>query len=98
MPIYEYEHLEPKKSKKCPSGRGRFEVVQKFGDEPLAACPECGGKVERVFSTPAVHGTGRTADTLSNKNLAEKGFTKYVKAGDGHYEKATGKGPNVIKR
>jgi hypothetical protein len=51
-----------------------------------------------VFSAPAIQGAGRSGDTLSNKNLAEKGFTKYVKAGDGHYEKKAGKGPDVIKR
>ena len=33
---------------------------------------------------------------LSAKNLGEKGFTQYVKAGDGYYEKTAGDGPLVI--
>jgi hypothetical protein len=33
---------------------------------------------------------------LSDKNLSDKGFTKYVKAGDGMYEKSAGKGPDKI--
>ena len=51
-----------------------------------------------LFRSPAIHGAGTSRETLSNKNLAAKGFTKYVKAGDGTYEKAAGKGPDVIRR
>ena len=32
------------------------------------------------------------------KKLGQQGFTKYVKAGDGIYEKRCGKGPDVISR
>jgi len=94
MPIYEYEHDA---ATECPSGE-RFEVIEGLSAAPLAVCPACGVAVHRCFSAPRVQGAGRSADTLSNKNLAAKGFTKYVKAGDGHYEKAAGKGPDVIKR
>jgi putative FmdB family regulatory protein len=50
MPLYEY-HCQ-----KC----GRFETLQKFSDGPLAACPTCGGAVERLISAPAFQfkGTG----------------------------------------
>jgi putative FmdB family regulatory protein len=94
MPIYEYETT----AEGCEHCRERFEVVQTFSEAALEACPECGGTIAKVFSTAAVQGAGRSAETLSNKGLAEKGFTKYVKAGGGHYEKVAGKGPNVIKR
>jgi putative FmdB family regulatory protein len=94
MPIYEYQSTV----EGCEHCRDRFEVVQSFSASPIEACPECGGPVAKVFSTPVVQGAGRSAETLSNKGLAEKGFTKYVKAGGGHYEKVAGKGPNVIKR
>ena len=43
MPLYEYHCL------KC----GRFETLQKFSEGPLAACPTCGGAVERLISAPA---------------------------------------------
>lgn len=35
MPIYEYQ---------CQSCGKRLEKLQKISDEPLAECPECGGK------------------------------------------------------
>jgi putative FmdB family regulatory protein len=40
MPTYDYE---------CPKGH-RFEVFQKMTDEPVAACPECGGPASRKIS------------------------------------------------
>ena len=36
MPLYEYE---------CQTEGNRFEVIQKFSDEPLTVCPTCGGPV-----------------------------------------------------
>lgn len=95
MPIYEYAASG---RKSCDHCRERFETVQRMTEPPLTACPSCGAKVERLLSSPAVHGTQAGDKKLSNRNLAEKGFTKYVKAGDGYYEKTAGKGPDVIKR
>jgi putative FmdB family regulatory protein len=50
LPLYEYE---------CPKD-GTFERMQKFSDPPLAACPTCGGPVEKLLSAPAIQfkGTG----------------------------------------
>lgn len=95
MPIYEYQVVD---SAGYPHCSEKFEMFQSFAKAPLEKCPECGASVERVFSTPTIHGAGRSAEVLSNKSLAEKGFTKYVKSGDGYYEKAAGKGPDVIRR
>jgi len=39
MPIYGY---------RCSRGH-QFEVLQRITEEPLAACPECGAPVTRVF-------------------------------------------------
>jgi putative FmdB family regulatory protein len=51
MPIYEYQ---------CKSCRKKFEVRQKFADEPLKVHESCGGEVERLISAPTFHfkGTG----------------------------------------
>jgi len=51
LPIYEYQ------CKKC---KHRFEKIQKFSDQPVKKCPECGGPVEQLLSAPAVQfkGTG----------------------------------------
>ncbi|MBY0585977.1 zinc ribbon domain-containing protein [bacterium] len=96
MPIYEYRSSQPPG---CPHCQTTFEVMQSMASSPLETCPECSGPVEKVFSTTALHGTGSTGDVLSNKNLAAKGFTKYQKAGDGHYERVAGSGgPQVIQK
>ncbi len=51
LPLYEYE---------CGSCGKRFEVIQKFSDEPLNACKHCGGPATRLVSPPAFQfkGTG----------------------------------------
>jgi putative FmdB family regulatory protein len=49
MPLYEY------KCKKCGH---RFEKIQKFSDNPVKKCPECGGAVEQLLSAPAVQFKG----------------------------------------
>jgi putative FmdB family regulatory protein len=50
VPLYEYQCA------KC----GRFEVIQKFSDSPLEACPTCGKSVTKLLSAPAFQfkGTG----------------------------------------
>jgi putative FmdB family regulatory protein len=51
MPLYEYA---------CNRCGKRFEVRQKFSDEPVKIHEECGGDAERLLSTPAFQfkGTG----------------------------------------
>jgi putative FmdB family regulatory protein len=49
MPIYEYL---------CPDGH-RFEVVQRFADDPVSVCEVCGRPVQRVLFAPAVHYKGK---------------------------------------
>jgi putative FmdB family regulatory protein len=49
MPLYEY---------KCEKCSKVFEIIQRFSDEPLSTHPECGGKVERLISTSALHFKG----------------------------------------
>ena len=40
MPLYEYH---------CPKC-GRFEVIRKFSDPPLTACPTCGAEIQKLAS------------------------------------------------
>src|SRR5882757_3911281 len=51
MPLYEYQ---------CLNCGKKTEVIQKFDDAPLAACPACGGEVKKLISSPAFQfkGTG----------------------------------------
>ena len=45
MPTYQYA---------CTSCAERLEVVQRFTDDPLTECPECGGTLRKVFSPVGV--------------------------------------------
>ena len=49
MPLYEYE---------CDACGRRFEVIQKFSDEPLTTCERCGGTVRKLLSSPAIQFKG----------------------------------------
>ncbi len=49
MPLYEYT---------CEKCGYRFEVIQKFDDEPLKVCPKCGGPLKKILSPPAIHFKG----------------------------------------
>jgi putative FmdB family regulatory protein len=51
MPLYEYL---------CHSCGKKFEVLQKFSDDPVATHAECGGVAEKLISAPSFHfkGTG----------------------------------------
>ncbi len=48
MPIYEY---------RCENEH-RFEVLQKFTDEALTACEQCGAPARRVLHPVAIHFKG----------------------------------------
>ena len=96
MPLYVYEIVLPD-----GSGGEEFEALQSMSEAPLTVHPDTGEPVRRVFGTPNAprawtdsHAKSKTSDS----NLAAKGFTKYVKSGDGTYEKTTGSGPKKLKR
>jgi hypothetical protein len=96
MPYYLYEVVLPD-----GSGGEQFEVFQRMSEESLAAHPETGEPVRRVFTEPSAPRAWTDAQgkaAVSDKNLASKGFTKYVKTGNGTYEKTAGSGPKQIKR
>jgi len=65
MPIYEYV---------CQKCGHHLEVMQKMSDKPLSKCPECKGKLEKIFSQTAVQfkGTGWYVSDYTNRGKAEK--------------------------
>ena len=76
-----------------------FEVFQAMSEDALTTHPDSGEPVMRIPARPNIAGNWSdhaTKQKLSDKNLDRLGFTKYQKAGDGHYEKRAGSGPNVI--
>lgn len=45
MPTYSYH---------CDTGNHDFDIVQRFSDDALTVCPECGGSVRRVIQPVGV--------------------------------------------
>lgn len=73
MPLYEYQ---------CPRC-GRFEIIRKFSDAPLLACPTCGGEIQKVLSAPAIQfkGTGWYITDYARKSGSGKDTSS--KGGEG---------------
>ena len=61
MPLYEYQ---------CGSCGERFERIRKFSDAPLEVCPNCGGPLRKLVSSPAFHlkGSGWYATDYAKKS------------------------------
>ena len=97
MPIYLYEVI-----REDEKPGERFEVVQGIKEPPLTEHPETGEPVQRIMQPCFAGGIWNEAAMgrrmKDDRKLEQQGFTKYVKAGDGVYEKRTGKGPDVITR
>jgi putative FmdB family regulatory protein len=86
VPLYEYQ---------CPKC-GRFELIQKFSDAPLLACPTCGCEVQKLPSAPAIQfkGTGWYITDYARKgqNKGEGGKGESGKSEGGKSEGAKSEG------
>ncbi len=60
MPIYEY---------RCQSCGKELEVTQRITEDPLALCPSCGGRLQRLISNTGfiLKGTGWYATDYARK-------------------------------
>ncbi|TNF74648.1 MAG: zinc ribbon domain-containing protein [Acidobacteria bacterium] len=76
MPLYEYE---------CSSCGTRTEVLQRVGAPPIDDCSECGGKMKRLLSAPAVQfkGTGWYVTDYARKKDSGNGSKPKSDAGGG---------------
>jgi putative FmdB family regulatory protein len=86
MPLYEYV---------CKSCGERFEVRQKFSDEPLTRHEECGGNAERLLSAPAFQfkGTGWYVTDYAKSGSGKSGENGATdKKSDAKDGKSDGKG------
>jgi putative FmdB family regulatory protein len=63
MPIYEY---------RCTNDH-RFEVLQRFADEPLSECEVCGAPASRVLYPAAIHFKGSGFYSTDYGRHARKG-------------------------
>lgn len=74
MPLYEY---------RCESCAHRFERIQKFSDPPIETCPQCGGPVKKLLSSPAIQfkGSGFYITDYGKQGSGESKSEKADKAG-----------------
>ena len=97
MPMYVYEVV-----REDGEPGERFELLQRITEDALTVHPESGEPVRRVISAPAILGSfsdlAMHRSVSDDSKLEKQGFTKYVKAGDGFYEKRAGRGPKVIHK
>lgn len=87
MPLYEYECL------KCGK---RMEILQRMDEAPLAACPECGGEVKKLFSAPAFQFKGSgwyVTDYAGKKGGTESKPESKSKSESGSGEQKSGESP-----
>jgi putative FmdB family regulatory protein len=66
MPLYEYQ---------CTKCGQKTELLQRFADAPLAACPSCGAPVKKLISSPAFQfkGSGWYVTDYAKKGGGDKG-------------------------
>lgn len=95
MPLYVYEVITDD-----GSDGEQFEIMQSMADAALTKHPQTGQPIRRVIQAPAVGGkwsdSAMKRSVSDDKKLDKLGFTKYVKAGNGVYEKRAGKGPDTL--
>ena len=94
MPTYVYEIVKPD-----GTGGAPFEQLPSTAEPPLQEHPETADPVRRAITGIAIGGKSTdigNPKVLSDRNLDRHGFTKYVKSGDGKYEKTVGSGPSQI--
>jgi|SRR4051812_27238157 putative FmdB family regulatory protein len=74
MPIYEY---------RCQNDH-RFEVLQKFADDPITECEVCGAPAQRVLHPVAIHfkGSGFYSTDYGRKSKAASSEGKSESSGD----------------
>lgn len=78
MPTYQYA---------CTECGEPLEVVQKFTDDALTECPECGGRLRKIFSAAAIvfRGSGfyRTDSRSGSASGSKNGASAEGSAKDG---------------
>lgn len=77
MPTYGY---------RCGSCGHEFEIQQRMSDEPLKACPKCGGKLAKILYATSAIFKGSGYYTTDYKNVGKASGNGSVKSGEGSSE------------
>lgn len=76
LPLYEY---------RCQECGSHLEKIQKFSGRPLTTCKKCGGKLERLLSSPAIQFKGSgwyVTDYARKSEASETGKSESPTAGE----------------
>ena len=76
MPVYEYQ---------CDDCTLRFEKMQRFSEDPIRTCPNCGGSVHRVIQPVGVIFKGSGFYVTDNRGKSST-MPPTKKEGDGKAE------------
>jgi putative FmdB family regulatory protein len=85
VPTYEYA---------CTACGDKSEVVQRFSDDPLTVCTECGGKLRKVFSPVGIVFKGSGFYRTDSRNGSGASAAKDGAAKDGPAKDGAAKGSN----
>src|SRR4030095_15040100 len=90
MPLYEYQCLQCGK---------RTEILQRHGEAPLAVCPQCGGEVKKLISSPAFQfkGSGWYVTDYAGKGKEAGAESKSEGKAEAKSETKTGEGAKAEK-
>ncbi|HEY8652062.1 MAG TPA: FmdB family zinc ribbon protein, partial [Dermatophilaceae bacterium] len=83
MPTYAYA---------CTACEHRFEIVQSFVDDSLTECPECMGRLRKLFNAVGVVFKGSGFYRTDSRNEARKGSGTGSRSGSGK-DSRNGSGP-----
>lgn len=95
MPTYSYH---------CDTGDHDFDIVQRFADDALTVCPECGGSVRRVIQPVGVvfKGSGwyinDSRKSSSESDSARSGAKSAEKKSESTADKASDKTSSTTEK
>lgn len=81
MPIYQY--IKEDEARGCDYCGDGFEIKQSISDDVLDACPQCAGRVRKVFPHVVI-GASKTG---LDRRAKDSGFHKLKKVDKNKYEK-----------
>lgn len=98
MPTYEYA---------CTACSHNLEVVQSFTDDPLTECPECKGRLRKVFGNVGVtfkgsgfyktdsrgNGSGKSSKTSDSSSSTSSSDTSSTSSSDSSSSSSSGSTP-----
>ena len=77
---------------RCSDCGHAFDVYQQFSDEALSECPECGGKLRKVFGSLGVTFNGSGFYRTDSRSGSEGGSSGGSKSGAGSTSTASSSG------